>query len=110
MNRAKYGWRVEKVDQSREQFEACFNMRYPGQSDMLRKSENGNYVYHSVDSQWYMWQASRKELVIELPERLSPEGYHIDEAYLVPDPDGDYLDRDEVIETLTRAGLTVNQS
>jgi hypothetical protein len=48
-----------------------------------------------------------KALTIQLPERLSPEGYHIDEAYLVPDPEGDYLDRDEVIEVLTAAGLTV---
>lgn len=110
MNRAKYGWRVEKVDQSREQFEACFSMRYPGQASLLKKNHDGNYVYSSTENQWYMWQTSRKELVIELPERLSPEGYHIDEAYLVPDPDGDYLDRDKVIETLTRAGLTVNQS
>lgn len=48
-----------------------------------------------------------RALNIELPERLSPEGYHIDEAYLVPDPEGDYLDRDEVIEVLTAAGVTV---
>lgn len=98
MNRAKHGWRVEKVDQSREQFEACFNMRYPGQSDMLRKSENGNYVYHSVDSQWYMWQASRKELVIELPD---PDiGYQMME----------YYNPDQIVQLLTSAGLTVNQS
>lgn len=46
-----------------------------------------------------------EQLAVELPERLSPEGYHIDEAYLVPDPEGDYLDRDEVIEALNKAGV-----
>lgn len=46
--------------------------------------------------------------VVELPERLSPEGYHIDEAYLVPDPEGDYLDRNKVIEALNKAGVKHN--
>lgn len=61
----------------------------------------------AMAAMWEGWKASREELVMQLPEHLSPEGYHIDEAYLVPDPDGDYLDRDEVIETLKTAGITV---
>lgn len=48
-------------------------------------------------------------LAVKLPERLSPEGYHIGEAYLVQDPEGDYLDRDEVIEAIRAAGGTVSE-
>ena len=72
-----------------------------------KKSECGKHWFLTMAVMWEGWKASREELVIQLPERLSPEGYHIDEAYLVPDPDGDYLDRDEVIETLKTAGITI---
>ena len=44
---------------------------------------------------------------IVLPKRLSPEGYHIDEAYMVDDAEGEYLDRDEVIEAIRAAGIGV---
>lgn len=72
-----------------------------------KKSDCGNLWFMTMAVMWEGWKASRGELVIQLPERLSPEGYHIDEAYLVPDPDGHYLDRDEVIEVLKTAGITV---
>lgn len=42
---------------------------------------------------------------MKLPKRLSPEGYHIGEAYMVSDAEGEYLDRDEVIAALTTAGI-----
>lgn len=45
--------------------------------------------------------------VIVLPQRLSPEGYHIDEAYMVDDTDGEYLDRDAVIYAIRAAGIKV---
>lgn len=45
--------------------------------------------------------------VIVLPQRLSPEGYHIDEAYMVDDTDGEYLDRDAVIDAIRAAGIKV---
>ncbi|EAR4677177.1 ead/Ea22-like family protein [Salmonella enterica subsp. arizonae serovar 48:z4,z24:-] len=45
--------------------------------------------------------------VIVLPQRLSPEGYHIDEAYMVDDTDGEYLDRDAVIYAVRAAGIKV---
>ncbi|MDO1262183.1 ead/Ea22-like family protein, partial [Salmonella enterica subsp. enterica serovar Hadar] len=41
--------------------------------------------------------------VIVLPQRLSPEGYHIDEAYMVDDTEGEYLDRDAVIDAIRAA-------
>lgn len=44
---------------------------------------------------------------IALPQRLSPEGYHIDEAYMVDDSEGEYLDRDAVIEAISAAGIKV---
>lgn len=44
---------------------------------------------------------------IALPQRLSPEGYHIDEAYMVDDAEGEYLDRDAVIEAISAAGIKV---
>ncbi|EHW9667070.1 ead/Ea22-like family protein [Salmonella enterica subsp. enterica serovar Agbeni] len=44
---------------------------------------------------------------IALPQRLSPEGYHIDEAYMVDDAEGEYLDRDAVIEAISGAGIKV---
>ncbi|ELE6159593.1 ead/Ea22-like family protein [Salmonella enterica] len=45
--------------------------------------------------------------VIVLPQRLSPEGYHIDEAYMVDDTEGEYLDRDAVINAIRAAGIKV---
>lgn len=45
--------------------------------------------------------------VIVLPQRLSPEGYHIDEAYMVDDTEGEYLDRDAVIDAIRAAGIVV---
>lgn len=45
-------------------------------------------------------------IVVELPERLSPVENN-PEYYMVPDPAGDYLNRNEVIEVLNAAGVTV---
>ncbi|HIC1466998.1 TPA: hypothetical protein ACWZ76_004303 [Klebsiella pneumoniae] len=72
-----------------------------------KKNDCGTLWFLTMAVMWEGWKASREQLVVELPERLSPKGYHIDEAYLVPDPDGDYLDRDEVIETLKTVDITV---
>jgi hypothetical protein len=44
-----------------------------------------------------------RTLIFIEPERCSCEGYHIDEAYLEPDPEGDCYDRDEVLEALAAA-------
>lgn len=44
---------------------------------------------------------------VQLPQRLSPEGYHIDEAYMVDGAEGEYLDRDAVIEAISAAGIQV---
>lgn len=89
---------AERHDMSKEFIDWFFDKK---------KSDCGNVWLIAMAAMWEGWKASREELVMQLPERLSPEGYHIDEAYLVPDPDGDYLDRDEVIEVLNAAGVTV---
>ncbi|ECQ1752807.1 ead/Ea22-like family protein [Salmonella enterica subsp. enterica] len=47
---------------------------------------------------------------IALPQRLSPEGYHIDEAYMVDDAEGEYLDRDAVIDALNTVGITIKEN
>ena len=47
--------------------------------------------------------------VIVLLQRLSPEGYHIDEAYMVDDTEGEYLDRDAVIDAIRAAGIKVKE-
>lgn len=44
---------------------------------------------------------------VVLPQRLTPEGYHIDEAYMVDDDEGEYLDRDAVIEAIRAIGIGV---
>ncbi|WP_338659025.1 hypothetical protein [Yersinia intermedia] len=44
---------------------------------------------------------------VVLPQRYECEGYHIGEAYLDPNPEGDCFDRDEVIEAIKAAGFTV---
>lgn len=67
----------------------------------------------SWDALYEKLEASEKRIAelearaIVLPQRLSPEGYHIDEAYMVDDTDGEYLDRDAVIDAIRAAGIKV---
>lgn len=49
----------------------------------------------------------RLAMPVRLPQRCRCEGYHIDEAYLVEDDEGDCFDRDEVIEILREQGFNV---
>lgn len=51
--------------------------------------------------------AELESRTVKLPKRYSCEGYHIDEAYLQEDLDGDCYYRDEVLEALTAAGIRV---
>lgn len=181
MNRAKYGWMVEKVDQSREQFEIEYN-RISSVKIQPTFRNGDSYIPVQIQKAWSMWQLSRinhdsmaiqnmkdiahcfsdlrrfiemkwptiadlpsvegvllngpenkhevdaliaalnrvadfyegEQPVVELPKR-----YDIEEMSRNPfesyrcielNPDGDYLKCDEVIEVLTRAGITVNQS
>lgn len=52
-------------------------------------------------------ESESRTVTVKLPKRYSCEGYHIDEAYLQEDPEGDCYDRDEVLEALAAAGIQV---
>lgn len=69
---------------------------------------------YSEVSGWYVKMKTRmlsaeKRLAtpVRLPQRCRCEGYHIDEAYLVDDDEGDCYDRDEVIDALREQGFKV---
>ena len=47
------------------------------------------------------WEA--RTLLFTEPDRCSCVGYHIDEAYLEADPEGDCYDRDEVLAALQKS-------
>ena len=68
-------------------------------------------VIQSRDHYKRMTEEGLKQLAesrtVTLPKRYSCEGYHIDEAYLQEDPEGDCYDRDEVLEALAAAGIQV---
>lgn len=71
-----------------------------------RNAEQREY-YEGVIADGSKRIAELEARVIVLPQRLSPEGYHIDEAYMVDDTDGEYLDRDAVIDAIRAAGIKV---
>ncbi|EAA7635475.1 hypothetical protein BHG93_23555 [Salmonella enterica] len=71
-----------------------------------RIAEQREY-YEGVISDGSKRIAELEARVIVLPQRLSPEGYHIDEAYMVDDTEGEYLDRDAVIDAIRAAGIVV---
>ncbi|HGY5075089.1 TPA: hypothetical protein ACNV27_000214 [Citrobacter gillenii] len=72
-----------------------------------------NYQQKRIEALLDELEAAEKRIAelearqIALPQRLSPEGYHIDEAYMVDDAEGEYLDRDAVIEAIRAAGIGV---
>ncbi|RAZ96266.1 hypothetical protein DK853_25580 [Klebsiella oxytoca] len=110
----------------REKFEAWAEEAGAQPWGYLKKQRNpsGGYSVQIYTYMWAAWKAADAELVealekvqqriaelesrtVKLPKRLSPEGYHIDEAYMVDDIEGEYLDRDDVIAALTTAGIKV---
>lgn len=46
---------------------------------------------------------------IKLPPRLNPVGYHIGEAYMVKDPNGEYYDREEILALFASLGVGVKE-
>lgn len=109
MNRAKYGWRVEKVDKSREQFEACYSDKYGTPKNVLEKlRKDDEYTVEEGDRlnrAWDMWKASREQLVIELPKHT---GICIKSS--ATPIDGYEAGVRDVANVLTNAGLTVKLS
>lgn len=71
--------------------------------------ETGEYLINEASDAQQRAEAAEAKLAtpVRLPQRCRCEGYHIDEAYLVEDDEGDCFDRDEVIEILLEQGFKV---
>lgn len=67
-NREQFGWKVIKVDKSREQFEKWFSKSYSCITKLFRLNSEGEYENLTVRASWRAWQASRSAIEIELPE------------------------------------------
>lgn len=96
---------------SRDQFEESYSKVY-GTPKRVLESLRYNDTYRitdgdRVDVAWCMWKASREELVMQLPKAISIEGGAYCTAHAHRDKNGEYLYRDEVIEVLNTAGVTV---
>lgn len=72
-----------------------------------KKSDCGNVWLIAMAAMWEGWKASREELVMQLPKAISIEGGAYCTAHAHRDKNGEYLYRDEVIEVLNAAGVTV---
>nr|DAN85944.1 MAG TPA: hypothetical protein [Caudoviricetes sp.] len=99
-NREQFGWKVIKVDKSREQFEKWFSDQ--GKHQYAIEKSNGNYILASANSAWQSWQASRSAVEIELPPAV--EGSNVPfagnawNAYRV-----------EAVEAVRAAGIKVKE-
>lgn len=105
-NRDKLGWRVEKVDVSREQFEIEYSKLMGTPASVFKTLRDGDdYRYtngNRMQIAWLMWQASREQLVVELP----------DTSFIVIPKDasranGYHQGVQDCAKVLTAAGLTV---
>ena len=97
------------VDKSREEFEGWAEEAGALPWGYLNRQRNpsGGYSIQIYTYMWQAWQASRKALVVELPNLLQPGADGPDDWYLHSDPDGEYMKADDVIEALRAAGITV---
>lgn len=99
-NREQFGWKVIKVDKSREQFEEWFSDH--GKHQYAIEKSNGNYILASANSAWQSWQASRAVIEIELPPAVDgsnvPFAGNAWNAY-----------RSEAIESIRAAGIKVKE-
>lgn len=97
-NREQFGWKVIKVDKSREQFEA--EMAKLGDCVDMRRAKNGDeeYMAWDVALAWKMWQASREAIEVELPDSTEFDG---------PDMSGAQQAIRQIREILTETGIKV---
>lgn len=96
-NRGKMGWIVEEVKMtSREKFEKWFNERSNWKITPSMRREDGYVGNPSAQSKWEVWQASREEIEIELPEEESLGCHAIYYA-------------EDVIDAIENAGLKVKK-
>lgn len=89
-NREQFGWKVIKVDKSREQFEQWF-------PDMVEGMPPG--MVEVFDKMLFItWQASRTAIEVELPDSTEFDG---------PDMSGAQQAISQIRETLTETGIKV---
>lgn len=102
-NREQFGWKVIKVDKSREQFEQWVinenKLRLSAHENPLKRCAN-SYYYGWVSSAWEVWQASRAAIEIELPDSTEFDG---------PDMSGAQQAISQIRETLTETGIKVKE-
>lgn len=98
-NRRKMGWIVEEVKMtSRERFEEWFNKRSNWKITPSMRKKDGYVGNPSAQSKWEVWQASRAEIEIELPEH-----------HYFCDNDGSFFAAEEIIYEIEQAGLKVKK-
>lgn len=102
-NREQFGWKVIKVDKSREQFEQFIQRKFGDLIDQ-RVTKNGDGEYFSWDMQvaWLSWQASRAAIEVDLPPAVdgsnAPFAGNAWNAYRV-----------EAVEAIHAAGIKVKE-
>lgn len=101
-NREQFGWKVIKVDKSREQFEAVAANKLNFDISTVIASRDGDSYDSKLISDWYgFWQASRAAIEIELPENKWHPCDCIDVVIA--------FDKDDVIESIRAAGVKVKE-
>jgi len=78
-------------EQMRKEFEAWFKKAHTGNVQQI----DGEYAHGATERLWQAWQASRADIVVELPDWFV-FGFGLDDAVY----------RDDVIEELNKAGVS----
>lgn len=97
-NREQFGWKVIKVDKSREQFEKWFSKSYSCIAKLFRLNSEGEYENLTIRASWRAWQASRAAIEVELPDSTEFDG---------PDMSGAQQAIRQIREILTETGIKV---
>ncbi|WP_161892269.1 hypothetical protein [Pseudomonas juntendi] len=64
------------MDKMREQFEAAYAAKSTARNgrfcpEVLTRGDDGEYMIPSVQSAWWAWQASREDVVVQMPDRAA---------------------------------------
>lgn len=104
-NREQFGWKVIKVDKSREQFEQWVinenKLRISAHDNPLKRCAH-SYYYGWVSSAWEVWQASRAAIEIDLGPDINPLMFKDDVLF------GYHKAKGEVASLLRSIGFKVN--
>ncbi len=92
---------MQHTDKMREEFEAWVGSEAFGLSPAhFGKDEAGEYINYPTQCYWLVWQASRAELVVQMPQPMKAPPYA---SY-----EGGWNDmRGEAIDAIEAAGVTV---